>query len=297
LEANSQAILRGEAAKLLAGGAVEIVVGYGEGYGAEGVRPLLARTPEEAGRLVWNRGCVHNLATYLSKEPCRQIMLRGGRVGIVSKGCDARALAVLQREGQVARESLHIVGMVCEGVSGDAGAEEAPDVPAMKCRECEVQTPPIYDTLIGDPAGVARIAGNPLEDVEEIEALSREERWDYWAGHFSKCIKCYACRQACPMCYCEECITEKTQPQWIDKPSHLKGALAFHLVRALHLAGRCVGCGECGRACPVGIPVDRISRYLAREVERAFGYKPGMDLEAEPVFGTFREDDPEGFIR
>jgi len=292
LQTDSRDRLRTEAGKLLADGTVEIVVGYGEGYGGEGVRPLLARTPGEAGGFVWNDACVHNLAAYLSREPCRGIMLRGGRVGIVAKGCDARAIVVLLQEDQIARESVYVIGMVCDGVRG-AGAG---DGPPPRCKACEVRTPPLYDTLIGDPAEASG-QGGAAEDVEEAAALTLEERWKYWESRLSRCIKCYACRQACPLCYCPTCITEKSEPQWIDKPSHLRGTLAYHLIRAMHLAGRCVGCGECGRACPLDIPVDLISRYLAREVEEAFGYRTGIDPEATPVFRTYREDDPGDFIK
>ena len=288
--------MREEAQKLLSGGTVELIVGYGEGHGGQGVRPLFAKTAEEAGGLVWNEACVHNLATYLSREPCRQILLRGGRVGVVAKGCDARALVVLLQEGQITREGVHVIGMVCDGVSGTGPPDAGGATPA-KCRQCGVQTPPLYDTLVGDPAGAASAEGDPLEDVRNLEAMSLEERWDFWTGHLNRCIKCYACRQACPMCYCETCITEKSEPQWIDKASHLKGALAYHLIRAMHLAGRCVSCGECGRACPMDIPVDMISRHLAGVVEEAFDYKAGMDPEATPAFRTYREDDPEDFIR
>ncbi len=296
MQESSEHRLREEAGRLLASGAVEVVIGYGAGHGGRGVRPLFARTPDDARGLVWNDACVHNLATYLSKEPCRQILLRGGSVGVVAKGCDARALVVLLQEGQIAREGVHVMGMVCDGVR-DPKAEGADGATLPKCRRCEVQTPPLYDTLIGDPAAAAAVGGDPLEDLRQLESMSLEERWDFWAGRLTECIKCYACRQACPMCYCETCITEKTEPQWIDKASHLKGALAYHLIRAMHLAGRCVSCGECGRACPMDIPVDRISRYLAREVEDAFDYKAGMDPEATPAFRTFREDDPDDFIR
>jgi formate dehydrogenase subunit beta len=300
LQENSQSKLREEAGRLLSAGEVELVVGYGEGHGGAGVRPLLITAPEDAQKLVWNEACVHNLATYLSREPCRQIMLRGGRVGLVAKGCDARAVVVLATEGQIVRDRVHVIGMVCDGVSeagADEGAAGAAGGPLAKCRQCGVRTPPVYDTLIGDPAGSGELEGDPLEEVRRMASMPREERWKFWTDHLSRCIKCYACRQACPMCYCAECITEKSQPQWIDRGSHLRGALAYHLTRAMHLAGRCVGCGECGRACPMDIPVDRISRYLAAEVEDAFDYTAGMDPEATPAFRTYRRDDPGDFIR
>ena len=290
---NSESSLREEAGKLLTAGAVEMVIGYGRGHGGDGARPLFAKSPGDADGLIFNDSCVHNLATYLSREPCRQIMLRGGKVGVVAKGCDARAIVVLLQEGQISRDRVHIIGMVCSGVRR-AGAQD--DEKAFKCRNCGVRTPPVYDTLVGDPPGAVALDGDPLEDVREIASLSRRERWDFWTEHLSRCIKCYACREACPMCYCETCITERSEPQWIDRASHLRGALAYHLIRAMHLAGRCVSCGECGRACPMDIPVDLISRYLAAEVEEAFDYRTGMDPDQTPVFRTYGEDDPGDFI-
>jgi formate dehydrogenase subunit beta len=277
--------LRHKAARLLAAGAVEVLVGYGPGHGGEGARPVFVRAPEEASNLIWSEDCVHNLATYLSKEPCRGIIRRGGKVGLVAKGCDARAVAVLLSEGQMDRDSVHVIGLVCTGLG------------MPKCRQCEVQRPALYDTLIGDPSVEEAVEGDPLDEIREIQDKPRKERWAFWEEHLSRCIKCYACRQACPMCYCEQCVTDVTRPQWIDKPSHLRGVLAYHLIRAVHLAGRCVGCGECSRACPAGIPVDAISRYLAYEVEEAFGFKAGMDPEAASVFSSFSEDDPDYFIR
>ncbi len=54
----------------------------------------------------------------------------------------------------------------------------------------------------------------------KIEAMSLQERWEFWQSEFSRCIKCYACRQACPMCYCTKCIVEVNQRQWIPVAAH-----------------------------------------------------------------------------
>jgi ferredoxin len=283
---------------------VDLIIGYGRTFKGDGVRPVFLRKdsetgkPADTGRLIWNDRCAHNLATYLMREPCVEI-LKGkgkgtgkGRVAVVAKGCDIRAIATLVQEGQIERERVHIIGMACSGVRYDGDSDRI----ALKCRGCEVQLPAIYDDLIGSEADAVKVEGKPREDIEKVLELDRPARWEFWTRELSRCIKCYACREACPMCYCGECITEKSRPQWIDKAASLKGNIAWHYIRAMHLAGRCVDCGECARACPVDIPVDLLSRFLSERVEEAYDYKPGMDPEAEPFFLTNREDDTEEFI-
>ena len=285
--------LRERAGQLLSSGKVELVIGYGKTYLGDGVRPRFVKTESDAQWLVWNNRCVHNLATYLSKEPVLSVVGNGGRVGIVAKGCDARGIVALVQEKQLRRSAVHVIGMVCNGVVDDGAASGA----AFKCTACEVQVPPVYDDLIGNESDVMPIEGEPAEDIDRIRSLDRSQRWAFWTRELSRCIKCYACRQACPLCYCGECITEKSRPQWIDKSSSLRGNIAYHFIRATHLAGRCVACGECARACPMNIPVDLLSRFLSQRVEEVYDYRAGIDPEAEPFYVTNREDDPEDFIR
>ena len=300
----AEAQLREKAKDLLAKGKVKLILGYGERAGG-GVRPVFVKLPDDVDRLVWNDQCTPNLASFLTREPCLGIVRSGGRVGIVAKGCDARAIVGLVQEKQAKREAVHVIGMVCNGVADDAppalgaearGAAGAGRLPS-KCFECEWHTPPICDDLVGDKAAVKPAVGDALADEKRLASMSNEERWQFWTDLFSRCIKCYACRQACPLCYCKECITEKSRPQWIAKSSTARGNLAYHFIRAMHLAGRCIGCEECRRACPMGIPVDLLSRFLTRRVGEAFGYKPGRDPAEAPFFVTSGENDPDDFIR
>jgi ferredoxin len=284
--------LRRKARELISRDDIGLVIGYGTAYEREGVRPLFVRHAPQADRLVLNRACVQNLAVYLVREPCLETIRQGRRVGIVAKGCDVRSIVALIQEHQLRRESVYIIGVACDGVR-DGGSVDV----SARCKACEWQVPPIYDDLIGDRTELKPIEGDPLEDVTAVETLPREDRWQFWTEALSRCIKCYACRQACPLCYCRECITEKSQPQWIDKAPSLKGNLAFHTIRAIHLAGRCISCGECSRACPMDIPVDLLTRFLSRKVEEAYDYKPGIDPEAEPFSVTFADSDPDDFIR
>ena len=130
-----------------------------------------------------------------------------------------------------------------------------------------------------------------------LEALPADERWRFWVDEFSRCVRCYACRQVCPLCVCERCIADKTVPQWIEAASHPRGNLSWNIVRALHLAGRCVDCGECERFCPVGIPLGLVNRKLQHAVAERFDYKASDDPEARRRSATIRLDDNQEFIK
>ena len=40
----------------------------------------------------------------------------------------------------------------------------------------------------------------------------------------------------------------------------------FHVMRAYHLAGRCVGCDACVTVCPMDIPLGKLNRKVAKEI-------------------------------
>jgi len=290
--------LQEKAKELLEKGEVEQIIGYGPGTRPGTARPVFLTLPEESPCLIWTPACVHNLVVYLTRKETRG----RGKVAITAKGCDVRALFVLIQEKQLRREDVYVIGLSCQGVlSKEALAggrwELSEETMADKCKICQVRTPLEYDFLVGEkveprPAGVDPYAAR----IEELESRSSEERWEFWRRELSRCIKCYACRQACPLCYCRRCITEKSVPQWIDKSAHLRGNLAWNLIRAFHLAGRCVGCGECERACPVNIPLMLLNQKMSREVAAQFGYVAGMDYTVEPALASFDPQDRQDFI-
>jgi ferredoxin len=119
----------------------------------------------------------------------------------------------------------------------------------------------------------------------------------FWQEELSRCVKCYACRQICPMCYCPRCIVDKNRPVVISPSATLKGNFAWHITRAFHLAGRCVGCDECTRVCPAGINLRLLNLSLAKAAEVDFAFRAGMDPAAEPIVGSYAERDREDFIR
>ena len=276
--------LRERAKDLLISGDVKMVIGYGEGYTKGKAVPIFITKPEEAGKLIFDARCKNVLAMYLKTAEVKA----KGKIAIVAKGCDARAINVLLLENQVKRENLHILGMVCEGV-GDPVED--------KCGWCVANTPPIYDELFGEPVANRGWNEETFAEVEKLEAMSPPELWAYWVQQFDKCIKCYACRQACPICTCTRCIVDKNQPQWVPTSPHAEGNYHWNLTRAFHLAGRCVGCNACHDACPMDIPLKLVNWKLIKTVHDDYDFIAGMDSETPPPMATYKEGEETEFIK
>jgi ferredoxin len=273
--------LRRTASELMSDLDVAVVIGYGRDEESSVSHPEFVRKPEDVERLMFDDHCLANLAVYLSKEPIRRM----GKIGIVVKGCDLRAVNVLLREHVVQREDIVLIGVSCAG-QGDPLPH--------KCSVCDQHNPQGCDVVVGDPVKQPEIdAEQKYKDAASLDAKSLEERWAFWREQLSKCIRCYACRNVCPLCYCKRCITEKTIPQWIETSAHLRGNVAWNVARAFHLTGRCVGCGECERACPMDIPLGAINQKMAQLMDEWFDFQSGLSSEEKAPFTTFNVDDPE----
>lgn len=285
--------IQAKAHELLSNGDVTCVIGYEIGPRST-VRPFFAYRPDEVNRLVWNDHCNHNLTTYL--RDWKQPRVQGQeppRVGIVVKACDARALNVLIQERQVTRDRLHVIGVVCQGMHD--GDDDAPLLRSCsgqlqaRCEHCAERTPVVYDTLVGEPVVVPARAG--WADVETLEAKTTQERLAFWVGQFDRCLRCYACRQVCPGCYCHECLAEQVDPLWVGIGIDFSEKYFFHIMRAYHLAGRCIDCNECERVCPVNIPLSLLNRRIAREIMELFDYTPGLSADDPLPLMTFRPNE------
>jgi Na+-translocating ferredoxin:NAD+ oxidoreductase RnfC subunit len=85
-------------------------------------------------------------------------------------------------------------------------------------------------------------------------------------------------------------------PSWVGKSMDPSDTMLYHIVRALHLAGRCVDCGACSRACPMNIDLRPMNKKLEKEVRTRFGYDSGVNLEETSVMGSYRAEDAQEFI-
>lgn len=296
--AAATAAIRAEAIRLLEAGEVTAVVGFRAGRRVGTVMPDVAVTLEAAAQLLFSPGCQHNLTLFLSKA--KRAVLPKGKVAIVVKGCDLRALAGLIGESQLKREEVHVIGVACPGVYG-AGADHArpmtADTVAKKCRECKVHLPEGVDLVAGTLPELRQLSALEAEELARLEAMTPQERWAFWTEQFARCIRCLACRQVCPFCFCTQCLCDRNRPQAVDTSPRPAGNTAWHLVRAMHLAGRCSGCAECERVCPMDIPLNLLNRKMAQELFALYGFEAGMQPQEQGALTSYRDDDDQSFIK
>jgi len=308
--------IRQIAKQLLKEGKVDIIIGFRKGSVPMMNQPLIVTAPEDVDELIWDSNCALNLANYVTN--------RKEKIGIVAKGCDSRNLVTHIVENKVTREQLHIIGVPCTGMvdrhkinamfdaeitaieeSGDSLTIKGngfskdlkkTDVLQENCAGCTHRNPVIYDELVGDLVTEQKDV-DPYASVKQVESMSPEEKWNYFEDLISNCIRCYACRNACPLCYCPTCFVDESRPQWVGKSQDQVDVRTFHLLRAYHCAGRCTDCGACERACPMGIKVREFTKKLNKDCLELYNWEAGLTLDARPTLDTFKPDDPQDFIK
>jgi len=116
------------------------------------------------------------------------------------------------------------------------------------------------------------------KDFASLREMSTEEKFSYWLGEFSRCIKCYGCRDACPICYCKDCILEADRG--VVAPGEIPPDIMFPMIRSVHVMDSCVNCGQCQDACSMDLPLARLIFMLNKELGDIFKNEPGMDVNA-----------------
>ena len=305
-----------KAVSLLRSGQVDRVLGWKMGEFFYDLTPAVFTSAEEVERdFVYNLFSGANLSKYLIAESKKE-----GKVAVFLKSCDSFSFVQLQKEHRIRRENVYAVGVQCDGkcdgeslrsagcegltgvedgeiltvhtLSGDKTVEKAAAMLG-KCRTCKSKRIADFDELIGEQG--EDIASDRFAEVAKLEAMSPEERFAFWRGELSRCIRCNACRNVCPACSCEKCV--------FDNPvSGVQNKAAadsfeenmFHIIRAFHVAARCTDCGECSRVCPQNIPLHLLNRKMIKDMNELYGeYQAGADFDSRPPLMDFRMDDPE----
>ncbi len=305
------------ACELLENGTVDRVIGWERGEFVYDVTPAVFTDAEGLkNRFVFDLFCGANLSKYLVKES-----VKGGKILVFLKPCDTYSLNQLLSEHRVARENVYVIGVECNGmadverirkagvsgiktisVNGNTvtvdtvyGQKELAlsDVLAERCTNCKSRHHVIYDELIGADGEV--LDSERFDMVAKLEAMTPDERFAFWRGELSRCIRCNACRNVCPACTCEKCIFDNASSGFEHKAAADSfEENMFHIIRAFHVAGRCTDCGECSRVCPAHIPLHLLNRKFIKDINELYGeYQAGAEVNERGPLVNFTQDDAE----
>lgn len=312
------------AKELLKNNEVARVLGWKKGDLPYNPEPAYFETEESLKDFCYNGFCGANLSKYMIEAGKKE-----GKTLVFLKPCDTYSFNQLIKEHRVDREKAYIIGVGCKGkldiekikaedikgIEEIKGAEMSDDCETLeiktiygdktfpyakamleRCHVCKGKEHKIYDEIIGeskDTKDAERFA-----EIEKIEAMSPEEKFEFFRKELSKCIRCNACRNVCPACSCRKCVFDSTKFDSAQKANvDSFEEKMFHIIRAFHVAGRCTDCGECSRVCPQGIPLHLFNRKFIKDINELYGeFYAGEDSETKGPLTDFKQDDAEPSI-
>ncbi len=288
------------------------------GYDAE---PAIFESADELEDFVYNGFCGANLSKYMI-EACKG----EGKTVVCLKPCDTYSFNRLIAEHRIVREKAYIIGVGCkgtldiskikskgiDGIIGISGADmfsnndtltintvygdekiSYSDVLLERCLCCKGKEHMVFDEIIGESADTT--SKDRFLQVEKIEQMTSNERFDFFKSELSKCIRCNACRNVCPVCNCRKCVFDSDKFDSAQKAnSDSFEEKMFHIIRAFHVAGRCSDCGECSRVCPQKIPLHLFNRKLIKDINMLYGdFCAGSDISEKTPLTSYSFDDSE----
>ena len=310
--------LRDKAASLLNGGEVVRVVGWVKGEFYYDPSPATFESEKQLENFVYNDFCGANLSKYLI-----EIGKKEGKTAVFLKPCDTYSFNELLKEHRIEREKFYVVGVECNGkldeykleqkgisgVTGESyngetvvlqtlyGEKTCPkgEVLLEKCLTCKGKEHKVYDETIILHEQANTTAYDRFSEVEKLEKMTESERYAFWRGQLSKCIRCNACRNVCPACTCKKCVFDNPKSGVAAKANDVSfEEQLFHIIRAFHVAGRCTDCGECSRVCPQHIPLHLLNRKFIKDADSLYGeFKAGETADGKTPLTSFDTSDPD----
>jgi len=313
-----QEIMKQKAIELLENGSVNRVLGWRAGAFVYDLTPAVFTSKEDIEKdFVYSVFSAANLSKYLIAES-RKV----GKIAAFLKPCDSYSFNQLLKEHRILRDNVHVIGVACDGMcdmetirnagvkgvlsafcEGDVLTFETlygkktmtkADAMAERCKSCKSKKLVAFDEIIGESGKVSD--NGRFDQVAALEAMSSDERYEFWQGQLSKCIRCNACRDVCPACTCEKCVFDNHDSGIAQKAAvNSFEESMYHIIRAFHVASRCTDCGECTRVCPQNIPLHLLNRKYIKDINELYGdYQSGEDTETlAPLMNfTYGDADP-----
>ena len=311
-------VLIEKAKELLSNNTVDRVFGWKRGEFDYDVTPALFTSADELqNEFVWNGFCGANFSKYLINETRKS----ENKVLVFLKPCDTYSFNQLLTEHRFDREKVYAVGVPCNGMIDVNKIKESADgISAVdfdgddvvihtlydgdltlkadsllpdRCVNCKSKKHVAYDELLGDDGDV--IDSHRFDEVEKLEKMTPDERFAFWQGELSRCIRCNACRDVCPACTCEKCVFDNANSGVENKAAaNSFEEKMFHIIRAFHVAGRCTDCGECSRVCPQHIPLHLLNRKFIKDIDEFYGeYQAGAEVGSRAPIVDYTTDDIE----
>ena len=308
-----------KAEKLLSEGVVNRVLGWKKGEFSYDVTPAIFESADEMKKdFVFDDFSGANFSKYLVKETRKQ----DGKVLVFLKPCDTYSFNQLLTEHRFDREKVYAVGINCDGmidvnkikrIVGDGildidtssdvikvstlydGQKEIAkaDVLLERCANCKSKKHVAFDELMGEDGQT--LQSERFDEVAKLESMTADERFEFWQTELSRCIRCNACRDACPACTCEKCVFDNPNSGVENKsPANSFEEKMFHIIRAFHVAGRCTDCGECSRVCPQNIPLHLLNRKFIKDINAFYGeYQAGEEVGSRAPLVNYTKEDLE----
>ena len=313
-----QEIMIARAAELLADKTVNRVLGWKKGEFDYDITPAVFESEADLREnFVWNDFCGANFSKYLVSKT-RKL---DGNILVFLKPCDTYSFNQLLTEHRFDREKVYAVGIPCEGMADvekvkaqcgdgilsiDCGEKitvntlyngtveiDPKDVLQERCVNCKSKKHVAFDELLGEDGEV--LESDRFDEVAKLEAMTPDERFAFWQNELSRCIRCNACRDACPACTCEKCVFDNPNSGVENKaPANSFEEKLFHIIRAFHVAGRCTDCGECSRVCPQNIPLHLLNRKFIKDINEFYGeYQAGAEVGSRAPLVNYTTEDLE----
>jgi ferredoxin len=240
-------------------GIVDVFLGYKSLYGHPLPHCFVKEKLEEVDDLIEGpaRYSLEKIATHIAAQKPEI------KIGMLARDCNQRALKALAVWNKLDPDHFKTVTVNCCPSILKQHAD---------CSYLEAEESGIYKKQVGI---------DNTQSIEAVEAYSDEERFSRWMYEFQKCMKCYGCRNICPVCFCEDCSLE--HDDLIGTGTLPPDVPIFHLVRAVHMAGRCIDCGLCEDACPVDIPLRLLYRKVNALFTELFDYETGSCEARSPL--------------